>query len=68
MFQADSALLERAQRAARERGVSFPQFVRDALEHELSTRSTVPPSLSCVGVIETGGAARGRSYEPDPWR
>jgi hypothetical protein len=31
----DSALLERARRAARERGVAVPQLVSEALEHEL---------------------------------
>jgi metal-responsive CopG/Arc/MetJ family transcriptional regulator len=68
MIQADSNLLERARRAARERGVTFPQFVRDALEHELTTRSEPPRQLSCAGVISTGGRARERRYEPDAWR
>ena len=36
MIQADDNLLDRAQRAARERGVTFPQLVRDALERELA--------------------------------
>ncbi len=31
----DSELLERARRAARERGVGVPQLVNEALEHEL---------------------------------
>lgn len=68
MIQADRALLERARRAARERGVSFPQLVRDALEHELAARFEPPRPLSCSGVISTGGEARGRVYEPEPWR
>jgi metal-responsive CopG/Arc/MetJ family transcriptional regulator len=68
MIQADRALLERARRAARERGVSFPQLVRDALEHELATRADPPRRLACVGVISTGGHARERAYEPDVWR
>jgi hypothetical protein len=68
MIQADPALLERARRAARERGVTFPQLVRDALEHELTTRSGPPRPLSSAGVISTGGRARERGYEPDPWR
>ncbi len=68
MIQADSTLLERARRAARERGVTFPQLVRDALEHELATRSEPPRQLTCAGVISTRGRARERVYEPDPWR
>lgn len=68
MIQADRALLERARRSARERGVTFPQLVRDALERELAAGFESPPPLSCVGVISTGGRARERAYEPDPWR
>jgi hypothetical protein len=68
MVQADKALLERARRAARERGVTFPQLVREALEHELATRSAPAPPLSCAGAIRTGGRARKRAYEPDSWR
>jgi hypothetical protein len=66
MIQADRTLLERAQRAADERGVSFPQLVRESLEHELGVAQTKP--ISCAGVISTGGRARGRTYEPDAWR
>jgi len=68
MIQADRALLERARRAARERGVTFPQLVRDALEHELGPASGVPRQLSSVGAISTDGLARERAYEPDAWR
>jgi hypothetical protein len=68
MIQADSTLLQRARRAARERGVTFPQLVRDALERELRTRSEPPRPLSCAGVVSTGGQARERGYEPDEWR
>lgn len=68
MIQADKALLERARRAARERGVTFPQLVREALEHELGSRVQSPRRLSCVGAIATGGRARARTYEPDAWR
>lgn len=68
MIQADVDLLERARRAARQRGVSFPQFVRDAIERELNTRAEAPRRLSCVGIIDTGGEARAREYEPDQWR
>jgi hypothetical protein len=68
MIQADRALLERARRAARERGVTFPQLVRDALEHELGPRSGSPRRLSSAGVVSIGGRARARAYEPDAWR
>ena len=68
MIQADRALLERARRAARERGVTFPQLVRDALEHELGPRAGSPRRLSSVGAVATGGQARGRTYAPDAWR
>ena len=68
MIQADTALLERARRAARERGVTFPQLVRDALEHELGPTSGAPRPLSSVGAASTDGRARARAYEPDAWR
>jgi len=68
MIQAERALLERARRAARERGVTFPQLVREALEHELGSRPRSPRRLSCVGAIATGSRARERAYEPDAWR
>lgn len=68
MVQADKALLERARRAARERGVTFPQLVREALEHELATRTEPAHPLSCIGAIRTEGRARQRAYEPDSWR
>jgi hypothetical protein len=68
MIQAEKTLLERAQRAAHERGVSFPQLVRESLEHELSLSATRPKPVSCAGIISTGGQARARAYEPDAWR
>lgn len=68
MIQMEPALLERAKRAARERGVSFPQLIREALARELALSATPVQPLSCVGVISTGGEARGREYEPEPWR
>lgn len=68
MIQADRALLERARRAAHARGVSFPQLVREALEHELAARGEAARPLSCAGAISTGGRARERAYEPDAWR
>ncbi len=67
MIQADRSLLDRARRLAHDRGVSFPQLVRDALERELGGGKR-PPAVTCAGVIATGGAARRRAYEPDPWR
>ena len=68
MIQADRELLERARHAARDRGVSFPQFVREALEYDLATRGGAPEKLSCIGVISTNGRAREREYQPDSWR
>ena len=68
MIQADRALLDRAHQAARERHVSFPQLVREALERELALSTEPPSKLSCVGVISTEGRARAGAYEPDPWR
>jgi hypothetical protein len=68
MIQAERSLLERAQQAAHERGVSFPQLVREALERELAASASPPRTLTCVGVISTGGRARTGAYEPDAWR
>ncbi len=68
MIQADRTLLESAQRAAHERGVSFPQLVRESLEHELALNTAQPKPISCAGIISTGGKARARGYEPDAWR
>jgi hypothetical protein len=68
MIQADDDLLERARRAARARGISFPQLVRDALERELAVHVRPSRRLTCAGVVSTGGAAARREYEPDAWR
>jgi hypothetical protein len=68
MIQAERTLLERAQRAAHERGVSFPQLVRESLERELALSAAEPKSISCVGVLDTNGRARAGTYEPDAWR
>ena len=68
MIQADRALLDRAHQAARDRRVSFPQLVREALERELALSTTPPGKLACVGIISTEGRARSGAYEPDPWR
>ena len=67
MIQADRGLLERARKAAHARGVTFPQLVREALEHELAREGT-PPEPRFIGALSSGGAARRRTYEPDPWR
>jgi hypothetical protein len=50
--------LEHARRVARERGVTFPQLVRDVLEHKLGPTVESPSQVRCAGVIRTGGAAR----------
>jgi hypothetical protein len=66
MIQADEALLARARKAASQRGITFPQLIRDALEHELGMRSREP--LSSTGTVDSGGNARQREYQPDAWR
>jgi hypothetical protein len=66
MIQADEALLAQARKAASRRGISFPQLVRDALEHELAVRGREP--LSSTGTIDSAGNARQREYRPDAWR
>jgi len=68
MIQVDPTLLERAKREARRRGVSFPQVVREALARELALSAEPVAPLSCIGVLDAQGKARGREYEPDPWR
>jgi hypothetical protein len=68
MFQAERSLLERAQQAAHERGVSFPQLVREALERELAVSASAPKPIACAGIIDTGGKARAGVYRPDAWR
>lgn len=66
MIQADESLLERARQLAGERGITFPQLVRDAIEREVDRDPDQP--LSCVGAVDTGGRAREREYRPDAWR
>jgi hypothetical protein len=68
MIQVDPPLLERAKRAARERGVSFPQLVREALARELALSAAPAKPLTCVGIFSSEGEARGREYRPDAWR
>lgn len=65
MIQADAELLERARAAARERGISFPQLVRDCIERDVGSEAAPPPR--CIGTVRDG-RLRERSYEPDRWR
>lgn len=72
MVQADPALLERAQHTARERGITFPQLVRDALEHELADEGPQPLPAS-IGAFDSGQGDLGAradagEYEPPPFR
>jgi len=48
--------------------VTFPQFVREALERELGSSPRRPPPLTGAGTISTHGQALKRVYEPDAWR
>jgi hypothetical protein len=68
MIQVDPLLLERAKAEARRRGVSFPQLVRESLERELALSAEPVAALSCLGAIDTHGAARRRRYQPDAAR
>src|ERR1700741_599011 len=72
MIQADPVLLERARNAARERGISFPQLVRDALEHELADRAPQPLPISLAafdsGLGDLGARTAGDQDEPIPFR
>ena len=49
----DAELLERARRAARERGVDVPQVVREALEHELGGEEAEQPPVTCIGMFDS---------------
>ena len=68
MIQLDADLLERAKGEARRRGVSFPQLVRDAIARELAISAEPAVALSCMGAVDSKGAARARDYRPEPWR
>ena len=73
MIQAEEALLERARRRARERGVSLAQVVRDALERDLDYEHAPPPPLTCLGMASSteGDLSRRASsdeYESEPYR
>ena len=66
MIQADDALLERARKVAGARGITFPQLVRDALAREVARDPD--GQLASAGAVDSGGGARKREYQPDPWR
>jgi hypothetical protein len=51
--EVDPKLLERAQKAAGERGVAVPQLVNTALEHELGDEAPQPP-FSLIGAFTAG--------------
>jgi len=74
MIQAEPELVERAKRRADERGVSMAQFLREAMERELaSPEEQVPPSLTCVGVFDSGRSdlselASEHIFMPRSWR
>jgi hypothetical protein len=72
MVQADPALLERARHTADRRGITFPQLVRDALEHELASEGPQPAPTSIGGFDSGQGDLARRAdadhYEPPPFR
>jgi hypothetical protein len=72
MVQADPSLLERARHAADRRGITFPQLVRDALEHELANDGPQPAPTSIRAFDSGQGDLAARSdadrYEPPPFR
>jgi hypothetical protein len=73
-------LLERVQRAARERGVGVPQLVHDALEHEIGQATARPtedeglqPPMTLIGAFRSGRGdlsklASEDVFEPEPFR
>jgi hypothetical protein len=76
MIQAEPELVGRAKRRARERGVSFAQVVREALEHELGVDDQgepLAPPLNCIGAFASGRSDLSRrasedEFEPEPFR
>jgi hypothetical protein len=76
MIQAEPELIERAQRRARERGVSVAQVVREAMENELGVdeeEEPLAPPLRHVGVVSSGHGNLARLasediFEPEPFR
>lgn len=72
MIQADAVLLERARNAAEQRGITFPQLVRNALEHELADEGPQPPPTSLAAFDSGRGDLSARAdageYEPPPFR
>jgi hypothetical protein len=68
----DPKLLERAEKAAHERGVAVPQLVNTALEHELGDEVPQPP-FSLIGAFKAGRSdlsarASRDEFEPRPFR
>ncbi len=72
----EADLMERARRAARERGVAVPQLLREALEYEpgdgpggetsSSTRDEgEQPPLTCIGAFSSGRGDLGRLASED---
>ena len=73
IFQADEALLDRARRHAEQRGVSFAEVVREALERELNGDG--PRPMPHNRVFRSGGrwpsareATEAGSFPPVSWR
>ena len=69
----ETELLERARQVARDRGVDVPQLVTEALEHELAPEEGEQPSVTCIGMFDSGRGdlselASRDVYEPPPSR
>lgn len=71
-IELDPKLLERARKAADERGVAVPKFVSTAVEHELGDETPQPP-FSLIGAFKAGRSdlsarASRDEFEPRPFR
>lgn len=71
-IMADEATVDRLRRLAGQRGVSFAQVVREALEDKAETFAPVPTSLgagaSSHGTGDTAGTEASKRQPPLTWR
>ncbi|MFZ0216221.1 MAG: ribbon-helix-helix protein, CopG family [Candidatus Dormiibacterota bacterium] len=57
------ALREEAER----NGISMQRAIREAIA-DWVVRSRSRPPVTFIGTVDTGGNARQREYQPEPWR